>query len=779
MKNFPMRSRQIGTAVQCALVLLYGQVALAEDSEAEPSDLGSVVVVSDKEVRDNYLGDTKVESTPGSRATLTKFQLEKLAGIGSVYDSLKFLPGVQSQGGNSYGAGGAGFTVRGFSGGQIGIVRDGLPLNDPLFQLAVGSVIGDPEDYESISLIYGSSAISLPSVTASGGSIILKTVAPTKEPGVMLKQSFGNYDVQKTYTRINFGEHNGFSGWISASDSRYDNWQADRLRAQTKRFGANLQYQWDENSINLIISTQEMENWSTQPKTRAQFRSQPYNSGYPVTAFPAYGGTNGVNDSVGQSASQLLYSTSFHVQNYMINSHFKLADNLDLYIDPYFQRIRGGTSSAGVFTLNEVTLGTDLNRDGDQIDTGVPFARQMLPAQYRPGITAKLDWQLADNNKLQLGAWYERIHSRQTFSFVPIKANGKPYTTNGESNIAHDGRGNAIYNSDQRTDMPTFKVWAEDIWSINQQFKLTSALAYHQTKVEANNMGEVLRAGAIDYGNPGYQRDKTYDRFLPAFSLDYQADQNNQWYYSVSSNLRVPAAAGLYTPAASSQKAETTINQEIGWRYRDSNISTSAALFYDTFKNRQVSYQNPQLITAYYNAGKVETKGLELALNGLLPHSFNYSASYAYTLATQQEDFAVEGGNGSGPATLDTKGKQLFNTPKHLASVGLGYDDGSFYSDIRAYYKSSLYGDLTNKDKVAGATTVNLALGYRVNNISRYFKNAVFSLNVNNLFDKEYLQGVSGAQLSSSAADGWAGRSAPTYLLAEPRTVVGSVQINF
>ncbi|WP_036265366.1 TonB-dependent receptor [Methylobacillus glycogenes] len=778
MKRIPMRTRKIGTAVQCALVLLYGHVALAEDTEAEPSDLGSVVVVSDKEVRDNYLGDTKVESTPGSRATLTKFQLEKLAGIGSVYDSLKFLPGVQSQGGNSYGAGGAGFTVRGFSGGQIGIVRDGLPLNDPLFQLAVGSVIGDPEDYESISLIYGSSSISLPSVTASGGSIILKTVAPTKEPGVMLKQSFGNYDVQKTYTRINFGEHNGFSGWISASDSRYDNWQAGRLRAQTKRFGANLQYQWDENSINFIISTQEMENWSTQPKTKAQYDAQPYKSGYPLTAFSTYRGTNGVADSVNPTASQYLYSTSFHVQNYMVNSHFKLSDKVDLYIDPYFQRIRGGTSSSGAVVLSEVGLGTDLNRDGDQIDTGVPFALQMLPAQYRPGISAKLDWQLSDSNKLQLGGWYERIHSRQTFSYVPIKANGKPFTNNGESNIAVDGRGNAVYRSDQRTDMPTFKLWAEDVWSVNEQLKLTTALAYHQTKVEAHNIGQVLSGTSINYNNPGYERDKTYDRFLPAFSLDYQADQNNQLYYSVSSNLRVPAAASLYTTANSSQKAETTINQEIGWRYRDSKISTSAALFYDNFKNRQVSYQTPQFVTAYYNAGKVETKGLELALNGLLPHSFNYSASYAYTLATQQEDFVVEGGNGTGPAALDTKGKQLFNTPKHLASIGLGYDDGSFYSDIRAYYKSSLYGDLTNKEKVEGATTVNLALGYRVNNISRYFKNAVFSLNVNNLFDKEYLQGVSAGTLSSGLNDGRV-RGTPTYLLAEPRTIVGSVQFNF
>lgn len=785
MKQIPTGTKRLSSLVQLALVL-YAHHGYAEESEAEaePADLGSVVVVSDKKISDTYLGDTKIETTPGSRATLTKFQLEKLGGIGTVYDSLKFLPGVNSQGGNSWGAGGAGFTVRGFSGSQIGIVRDGLPLNDPLFQMAVGSVIGDPEDYESISLIYGSSAISLPSVTASGGSIILKTVAPTPEAGVFFKQTFGNNDVQKTYARVNFGEHAGFSGWISVSDSRYDNWQASDLRAQTKRAGANLQYAWNENSINLIISTQELENWSTMPKTKAQFDSLPYRSGYALTTYPTYSGTTGVNDNVVNGttpSSQWLMSTSFHVQNYMINSHFKLADNLDLSIDPYFQRIRGGTSSAGPFALNETLLNVDLNRDGDQLDTGVPFARQMLPAQYRPGISARLDWQLAATNKLQLGAWYERWHSRQTFSYVPIKSNGKPYTTNGESNIASDGRGNPIYMSDQRTDSPTLKLWAEDIWNATERLKVTVALAYQHTKLEGKNIGQVLSSGAINYSNPGYERDATYERFLPAFSLDYQADQNNQVYYSASSNMRIPAAASLYGAVGTSQKPETTINQEVGWRYRDSRLSSSLALFLDDFKNRQVSYQTPSFVTAYYNAGKVETKGAEFALNGLLPHNFNYAASYAYVAATQKEDFELEGGvTVGGRNALPTKGKQLFNTPKHLATIGIGYDDGSLYGDIRAFYKGSLYGDLTNHEKIAAVTTVNLALGYRWNNLSRYFKNAVFSLNVNNLFDKQYLQGVNTGRFSSDPSLAPSQLVGPaTYVLAEPRTIVGSLQLNF
>lgn len=780
MRSKP-KEKYLAVMVKAAIFFLCShQLAYAEEvkeKEDDAADLGSVVVIS-KKAEKEYVGDAKVETAPSSRATLSKYQLEKFAGIGTVYDSLKFLPGVNSTGGNSYGAGGAAFTVRGFNGGQIGIVRDGLPLNDPLFQSAVGSVIGDPEDYESIELVYGSSALSLPTVTASGGSIILTTVAPTEKAGVLFKQSFGNYDVQKSYSRVNFGEHNGFSGWISVSNSRYDNWRGKTPRAETNRAGANLQYKWNENKINLIVSTQELENYSTLALTKRQYETLPYGTSYASGVYPTYSGRNGVVDNPAVAQSQLVNTTSFHVQNYMFNSFFKLADNLDLKIDPYFQRIRGGTSSSGPFKLNEVLLSTDLNGDGDVIDTGVPFARQMLPVQYRPGVTAKLDWQITPSNKLQLGAWYEYIHSRQTFSYVPIGENGKAVTRNGETKIARDANGNPIYLSDQRTNMPTYKVWAEDTWDVTDVLTAKAGVAYHTTKVEAHNIGEVLKAGAIDYGNPGYKKEETYQRFLPAFSLNYKYDDLTQLYYSASSNLRIPAAASLYTAANTSQKPETTINQEIGWRYHDHQVSASAALFYDKFDNRQVSYTTPTNITAYYNAGKVDTKGVEFALNGLLPRSFNYAASYSYVLAEQQEDYVVEGGNGTGPAALPTKGKQLFNTPKHLAMLGFGYDNGQLYADLRGYYKGSIYGDLTNKESIPGVTTFNLALGYRLNNFSTLVKNAVLSINVNNLFDKQYLQGVSGGTWSSAASDGRLSGT-PTYVVGEPRTVIGSLQFNF
>ena len=263
---------------------------------------------------------------------------------------------------------------------------------------------------------------------------------------------------------------------------------------------------------------------------------------------------------------------------------------------------------------------------------------------------------------------------------------------------------------------------------------------------------------------------------LPALALDYQYDEHNQFYYSISSNIRIPAAAALYSVVERSQKPETTINQELGWRYKNAGLSSSVALFNADFKNRQVSYLTPENITAYYNAGKVKTQGVEFALNGLLPRDFNYSLSYAYVLAEQQENFDVEELNGF--SSLPTKGKQLFNTPKHLASVGFGYDDGNLYGDIRALYKSSIYGDLTNKESIAGVTTVNLALGYRLHELGNFAKEATLSLNVNNLFNKEYLQGVSAGQFSSDRADGRLAGT-PTYVVAEPRTLIASLQLEF
>jgi iron complex outermembrane receptor protein len=752
--------KQSGLAISISGTLLISAHAMAQ---SDGSVLDTVVVQGQNQSTETYIGDTKKEKAPESKATLSKGQLEKFAGLDSaVTGALKYLPGVHVSGGDSSGITEGSLNIRGFSQDQLGFTRDGIPLNDPQFLTPHADFLGDPENYESVSVIYGSASINAPTLTASGGSVEIKSVAPTKESGVLYKQSIGSNNLYRSFVRVNTGELNGFSAWLSGSRTTSDLWDDTDGKLSSDRYEGNLQYKWgDGNQINALFSSFLMRTNSYQSPTLAQYRANAYDSGYPTTAYPTLGGTNGVTDITVPGSSAQNSRADFKIQTYGLNGLFNLSDKVQLKINPYFIRVTDGTASIATAAVNERTLGNDINHDGDTLDTVVPASLQLLPSQYRIGSTNSLDFTLNNSNILQVGLWTDYTHASNQFIFVPIKGNGKPASIDG-SNPIRDVNGNTVYATDQRNQITTQKLWVQDTWNINSALALTAGLAWQHTQLKGDNQ------------LTGYQNSEDYNRFLPSLSLNYQLDQHNQLYYNSTSNMRVPAVASVYggVDNGAKQKAELTWNQEIGWRYSTDNILLSAAVFYDRFKDRQAAYEQLTGVTSYFNAGNVISKGLELAANGKLPGNFNYFGSWTFLRSTQESDYSAGG------ATADTKGNQLYDTPRQLLSAGIGYDNQAFYANFLGRHTGSYYGDLANNEKIGGYTIFDLNLGYRFKELVSGLKETTVSLNANNLFDRQYLSGVKAGTIDANASDtNFYG--APTYYKGQPRSLVASLTVGF
>ncbi|WP_024929607.1 TonB-dependent receptor [Methylophilus sp. OH31] len=757
--------KKLTLAVYGAMFLSGAGVALAEDAQGNSegsADLGAVVVQGKTQP---LVGDTPKETIAESRATLSKSQLEKFVGLDSaVTGALKYLPGIHFSGGDTSGISEGNLSIRGFSQDQIGVTRNGIPLNDPLYLTPHSDFFGDPENYESISVIYGGQSINAPTLTASGGSIEIQTVKPTKDAGLLVKQGFGSNNTRRSFVRANLGEKNGFSAWVSASRTTADLWTSGTGAVESNRFEGNLQYEWgNNNSINAIFSIFSMRSNSYSHPTLAQYKSQPYDANYSSAINSTYGGTNGVADiSAATSNSAKLQRADFKIQTYGLNGLFNLTDNAHLHVDPYFVRVTDGTATVFASAIPESVLNADVNGDGDLLDIR-PFAGGVFPTQYRVGSSQKIDFDLTDTNVLQVGAWFDYTHATNQMAAIPLRSDGKPVAIDG-SKIIRDVNGKEIFFTDQRSRMTTQKLWVQDSWNFASQWNAKGALAWQHTEYEGENIAGVLSGSA-------FKRSADYYKLLPSFSLDYQYDQNNQIYYNATTNIRVPAVASIYgNNTGGDQKAETTFNQEIGWRYSTPDVLVSAALFYDQFKNRQVSYTSLGT-TSYINAGAVTTKGLELALSGKLPHNFNYRGSWTYVKAEQEDNYAAGG------LEENTKGNQLFNTPKNLLSLGVGYDDGRLYSNLLARYTGSFYGDLANTEKLSGYTVVDLNLGYKFDLGSKIVKKSTISLNVNNLFDKEALSGLYAGTVSANTSSAFF--AAPTYNRLQPRSVFANLTLEF
>ncbi|KAF1072364.1 MAG: Ferrichrome outer membrane transporter/phage receptor [Pseudomonas citronellolis] len=761
--RFEFNRTHLALALSSTL-LIQPKLVFADTSDSGPT-LKTVVVQgqTDDTARPD-VGDAHKETAAVSKGTLTKAQLEKFVGLDSAATgALKYLPGVHSSGGDNSGITEGGLNIRGFSQDQLGFVRDGIPLNDPQFLTPHADFMGDPENYESVSVLYGSSSINAPTLTASGGSVQIRSVAPTREAGVLFKQNVGSDNLLRTFARVNTGEHDGFSAWFSVSRTTADLWDDSDGKLSSNRYEGNLQYEWGNgNRINALFSSFLMRTNSYKNPTLAEYRSSNYDSGFPQAAYPTRGGgTNGQADSTIPGASAAASRADFKIQTYALNGLFNLSDNVQLKVDPYFVRVTDGTAAVAVVPVSELSTGSDLNGDGDTLDPMVTGALSVYPTQYRIGSTNSLDITLNDAHTLQLGWWTDYTHAANQMPVIEIKGNGKPASIDGSTPL-RDANGNPVYFTDQHNEITTQKLWVQDTWDITHDLSLIGGLAWQTTQLKGDDR------------LTGFRDSVEYNRFLPSLSLNYQLDGQNQLYYNTTSNMRVPAVASVYgrSDGSAKQKPELTWNQEIGWRYSTDNLLVSAALFYDRFKDRQASFEQLTGVTSYFNAGDVTTKGLELSINGLLPGNFNYFGSWTYLRSTQSDDYSAGG------QTLDTSGKQLYDTPKQLLSAGLGYDDQTFYANFLGRHTGSFYGDLANSERIGGYTVFDANLGYRLKNLSPALKQTTLTLNLNNVFNKQYLAGVKAGSVSANPDDG-SFYTAPTYFRGAPRALVAGVAVEF
>ena len=758
------------TRIHLALVAATSMTQTMVMADPGDSDVGTIGVQGKASAGGGYM--VPEESIKG-RSTVTKEALDKQTATGNAIDKLKYTPGLNISSEDNTGLSGFRFTMRGMNSDQVGMSVDGMPINDSGNYALYSNLLGDPENLDQIFVTQGASESDGPHIGSSGGNIGIVTLRPTKETGAFVKQIVSSNATRKTFARLNTGEINGLSNWLSASHTEGDMWRGSgAVRADKVEWNSFFDA-GNGNTANLILKYHEQDNNSYSQLTKAQFQQngRKYD---PYPATPTVGGNGKYN------SYYALAQNPFQTFTAVLNTQFKLADNLALSVIPYYfwgngsgvgsssYALNRGSNQGGVFDLGNLPTAAQYNADGTP-NSGV-YYRPSRTQTWRPGITTKLTWDLGDHS-LQLGYWYERARQSQTQPFIPLKSNGKPVDTWPDSNSAVvDANGNQVQGRDRFTVTPAQKVWAQDTWYINPDWTFIAGLAYMNVERDGTNHGSL--------NEQPEKRNQTYNKLLPNAGLKYQLDERDQLFYSLSRNMRVPQNYALYDKGAGSidLEPETSWNHELGWRYSGDDMTLAATLFYMDFKNRQVSSKDINGDSADINVGAVTNKGLELEWSGLLPHHFNYYTSYTYTKAEQQDDMTVY--NAGRAILLPTSGKQFANVPKNMLAANIGYDDGRFYGTFGGKYTSKLYGDLTNDEAISARTVFNLGAGIYLPVDKKVVKDATLRLNVDNLFDKKYLDGVYTTKTNAASYSGFRDGD-PAYIVGLDRTVTVSLEANF
>ncbi|MDW5499935.1 ferrichrome porin FhuA [Pseudomonas lundensis] len=160
---------------------------------------------------------------------------------------------------------------------------------------------------------------------------------------------------------------------------------------------------------------------------------------------------------------------------------------------------------------------------------------------------------------------------------------------------------------------------------------------------------------------------------------------------------------------------------------KDRPITASMAIYQLTKTNNKVADPNNKF--ASIQGGEIRSRGVELEGKAALTANINLLGSYTYTDAEYSKDTTLQGNT---PAAI----------PKHMASVWADYtfhetalSGLTLGSGVR--YVGSSYGDEANTFKVKDYTVVDAAIKY---DLARFnLPGSSIGINVNNLFDKEYV----------------------------------------
>ncbi|WP_233582045.1 MULTISPECIES: TonB-dependent receptor [unclassified Asaia] len=714
------------------------------------------------------------QTAPRAQSGLTRDFIARQSPTLSPLAMIASLPGVVYSGNDPLGTNDEqqGLSVRGLDQTEIGYLFENVPAAPPLFLVPYASQTVDSENITSVTLAQGGTSTAAPLYNAVGGTLSMRMRKPSEERGGFIGGSWGSYNLNREFVRLDTGRigQNGPKGFASFSYRGADPW---RGAGPMRRFHTDMRLskEWGKNSTaDLIFSFNRERGTYLRPPTMAQWKQYGtdfnYTSGY-VPGDPNY----------------YRYQENARAQSFLAAPlSLYLSRQLRLDLTPYFIYVWGYDS-----------YGTTLSRLGSY-NGNSPAGALQVPAtlgtsfvsvatdayrQSHPGLNGALHYETG-RNRLSLGYWYSYYDFSSLSRYVLPNAQG------GVSNQWGD------YPILTASGAPLSSYDARLVQQINALSLTDRAHFLHDRLTITAGLRVVMVSRSVTNLLPGarYRNGASYVSPLPQVSAAFRLSPHDQIYLNGTTGFRAPSGissyqdrfsltSGLQTRSASSDtRPEYSIGEEIGYRHTGL-VNLSLAFFNYNFTNRQVTTTTPLngvMTTESINGGGQTARGAQFEL-GLKPwHCFSPYLSGQYIHAT------IDNNIRSGSDYLPTAGKRPVRTPEFSGGLGLSYDDGAFFGLFNGRYVGPTYSTFMNDEKIPGFATANLSLGYRLQSSQR-LKTPQLQLNLINLGRSGYLSGVNGVGLNRNPTRGIYGTTiagrAPTYFVGGGFAGVVSLSAGF
>ena len=289
-------------------------------------------------------------------------------------------------------------------------------------------------------------------------------------------------------------------------------------------------------------------------------------------------------------------------------------------------------------------------------------------------------------------------------------------TINFSADQNEPNRPNISYKSDDTISSSAYDyygVYIQDLISFSPEWQLSLGGRYDkQSKENSNNESFVPKVGVLYHPNASAT---VYASYSEGFEPQNETLVNDK---DVNNGMKLDAI--------------TSEQKEIGvkWQLFDDRLMLSGALFDISKTGTLVSEElvNPigDITSITTQAGEQRHKGFELAAQGAATDRLFVMASTMYLDANYERDEELEG-------------KRPTDAPKWSASLWTRYElNDAVAFNAGAFYEGERFADNANTVTKEGYTRVDIGATYKLN-LSN--KDINLRLNIENLFDKNYLAG--------------------------------------
>ncbi len=675
----------------------------------QPSDSISIRKVLD-EVNVNALRAN--EKTPMTFTNISKSEIEK-GNLGQDFPYLISLtPSVVTTSDAGAGVGYTGFRIRGADPTRINVTVNGIPLNDSESQGVWWVNMPDfSSSVENIQIQRGVGT-STNGAAAFGASVNLKTDGLNKKAYAITNNSVGSFSTLKNNIEFGTGLLNNkfaFDGRLSkiSSDGYIDRATSNlkSLYLQGAYFGANSVLK------GIVFSGHE--------RTYQAWNGVPLNYLDTNRTFNSYTYENEV-DNYKQTHYQLHYSKQISEQtNYNIAWHYTHGEG-------YYEQEKLGEDLAdygidNIFLTNDTISSTDLIR------------RKWLNNDFG-GLTYSLNHKMSDID-LTIGGAFSR-YSGQHYGNV----------------IWAEYASNAAFNH---------QYYWNKAEKLDYNFYAKANYAYS----DATNIYVDLQRRRIDYifegldyeGNTAEQK-INLEFFNPKFGFHHTLNDNQSLYASFGVANKEPSRSDYTESTPESRPThETLYDTEIGYKQTGNKMIFGANLYFMNYENQLVmtGKLNDVGERTHVNVAESFRKGIEIEGAYKLTEKLTWTANMTLSENKIVTAFIehIDNWDAGGAEEVSHENTDLAFSPNVIWASQFNYKLGNNISInfISKYVGKQFIDNTSSENRMLEDYLVNnLRISYEWD--SKIFKTSKLTLQINNLFNNEY---VNNAWVYRFISDSW------------------------